>query len=76
MQCMITFGYVENVESTRGQEVKTWFIPHNGMYHKDKHGKVRVVFDCSAKFEGICLNDCPYQGPDLTNNLLDVLLQF
>ena len=60
MQRMITSGYVENVELTKGQEGKTWFIPHHGVYHKDKPGKVRIVFDCSAKFKGICLNDCLY----------------
>ena len=75
-QCMITSGYVENVELTKGQEGKTWFIPHHGVYHKDKPGKIRIVFDCSAKFKGICLNDCLYQGPDLNNKLLGVLLRF
>ena len=66
IQPMITSGYIENVESTKGQEGKTWFIPHHGMYHKDKPGKVRVTFDCSAKFKGICLNNCLYHGPYLT----------
>ena len=76
MQRMITSGYVENVELTKGQEGKTWFIPHHGVYHKDKPGKIRIVFDCSAKFKGISLNNCLYQGPDLNNNLLGVLLRF
>ena len=75
MQRMITSGYVENVESTKRQEGKTWFIPHHGMYHKDKPGKVRVVFDCSPKFKGIC-HEWLYQGPYLNNNLLGVLLRF
>ena len=44
MQRMITSDYVENVESTKGQEGKTWFIPHHVVYHKDKPGKVKVVF--------------------------------
>ena len=45
------------------------------MYHKDKN-KLRLVFDCSARYQGICLNDCLYQGPDLTNTLIGVLLRF
>ena len=73
---MINSGYAENVESTKGQEGTTWFIPHHGEYHKGKPGKVRVVFDCFAKFKGISLNDCLYQGPDLNNNLLGILLRF
>ena len=52
MQCMVTSGYIKNVESTKGQEGKTWFIPYHGVYHKDKPGKVRVV-DYFAKFKGM-----------------------
>ena len=54
-----------------GQTInRTWYIPHHGIYHKKKPDKLRVVFDCSAKFKGISLNDTLYQGPDLTNNLV------
>ncbi|KAL1277108.1 hypothetical protein QQF64_023781 [Cirrhinus molitorella] len=28
-----------------------WYIPHHGVYHPRKPKKIRVVFDCSAKFE-------------------------
>ena len=34
-----------------------WYIPHHSVYHPKKPGKLRVVFDCSAKFHGISLND-------------------
>ena len=34
----------------------SWYIPHHGVYHKVKK-KIRVVFDCSAKFNGKSLND-------------------
>ena len=37
--------------------------------------KLRVVFDASAKFAGILLNE-HLSGPDLTNNLIGVLLRF
>ena len=29
----------------------SWYIPHHGVYHRVKK-KIRVVFDCSAKFSG------------------------
>ena len=55
---------------------KTWFIPHHGVYHPHKPGKVRVVFDCSAKYKEKSLNDLLLKGPDLTNSLLGVLTRF
>ena len=46
------------------------------MYHPKKPNKIRVVFDCSAQFEGESLNKHLLQGPDLTNNLTGVLCRF
>ena len=73
---MIDQGYAENVEGEEGEEGKTWYIPHHGVYHNNKPGKLRVVFDCSAKYEGTCLNDHPLPGPDITNSLIGVLQRF
>ncbi|KAL0154219.1 hypothetical protein M9458_050473 [Cirrhinus mrigala] len=53
-----------------------WYIPHQGVYHPKKPNKIRVVFDCSAKYEGIALNDHLLTGPDLTNGLTGVLCRF
>ena len=53
----------------------SWYIPHHGVYHRVKK-KIRVVFDCSAKFNGKSLNDCLLTGPDLINSLLGILLRF
>ena len=49
------------------------YIPH---HYTSLNTKFRVVFDCSAKFQGLSLNDHLLQGPDLTNSLIGVLLQF
>ena len=40
---------------------KVWYLPHHGVYHTKKPGKIRVVFDFSAKFQGVSLNDCLLQ---------------
>ncbi|KAL1280039.1 hypothetical protein QQF64_014639 [Cirrhinus molitorella] len=53
-----------------------WYIPHHGVYNPKKPGKLRVVFDCSAKFRGISLNDTLLTGPDLINSLVGVLCRF
>jgi hypothetical protein len=55
---------------------KTWYLPHHPVFHPNKPGKVRIVFDAAAKFEGTSLNDNLLHGPNLANNVVDVLLRF
>ncbi|XP_069128774.1 uncharacterized protein [Argopecten irradians] len=74
MKVFLEKGYAEPAPHD-GEKGKVWFIPHHGVYHKQKN-KIRVVFDCSAQYQGISLNNNLLQGPDLTNNLLGVLLRF
>ncbi|PIK33816.1 hypothetical protein BSL78_29367 [Apostichopus japonicus] len=60
----------------RGKPGEVYYIPHHGVYHPKKPNKLRVVFDCSAKYRGSSLNDHLLCGPDLTNNLFGVLCRF
>ena len=53
-----------------------WYLPLFGVYHPKKPDQIRGVFDSSAKFNGISLNNVLLTGPDLSNSLLDVLLRF
>lgn len=55
---------------------KTWYLPLFGVYHPKKPDKIRGVFDSSAAFEGVSLNDVLLSGPDLCNSLLGILLRF
>ena len=75
---IINKGYVEKVPQKilKTDPGKAWYIPHYGMYHPKKPDKIRVVFDCSAKFAWTSLNDQLLQGPDLTNSLVGVLTRF
>ena len=67
-------GYARKV-SCGYPEGKNWFIPHHGVYHPRKK-KLRVVWDCSSVTGGVSLNDLLLQGPDLSNDLLGVLIRF
>ena len=54
----------------------TWYIPHHSVYNINKPDKIRVVYDCSATYNDVSLNGSIYQGPDMTNKLVGVLLRF
>ncbi|XP_020609698.1 uncharacterized protein LOC110048246 [Orbicella faveolata] len=51
----------------------TSFLPRHTVFHPKKPEKVRVVFDCAAKYRGVPLNDVLLQGPDMNNSLIGVL---
>ncbi|XP_070543712.1 uncharacterized protein [Ptychodera flava] len=76
MQDIITAGDAELVNEQEQEDESTWYIPHHGVYHPKKPGKIRVVFDCSARFRGTSLNDHLLQGPDQMNPLIGVLCRF
>ncbi|XP_039456643.1 uncharacterized protein LOC120433805 [Oreochromis aureus] len=76
MNDIISCGDAEKVPDEENDEKLAWYIPHHGVYHPQKPGKIRVVFDCSAKFQETSLNDHLLTGPDLTNTLVGVLCRF
>lgn len=73
---LLTAGYAEHVPPSEEVSDKVWYLPHHAVISDKKPGKVRIVFDCAAKFQGESLNDKCYQGPDLVNKLINVLLRF
>ena len=78
MQDIIEKGFAERVPHERrpDDDGKSWYIPHHRVYHPQKPGKIRIVFDCSATFMGHSLNKYLLQGPDLTNSLVGVHCRF
>ncbi|XP_032363653.1 uncharacterized protein LOC116677092 [Etheostoma spectabile] len=75
MDEIIERGDVEEVDEN-GTNGERWYIPHHGIYHPKKPGKLRIVFDCSAKYGGTSLNEHLLPGPDMINNLTGVLIRF
>ncbi|KAI2645663.1 Cold shock protein 1 [Labeo rohita] len=77
MEDVISKGYAEKVpeRELKRHDGRVWYIPHHGVYHPKKK-KIRVVFDCSASFQGESLNGHLLQGPDLTSTLIGVLTRF
>ena len=57
------------------QPGEVWYIPVFHVTHPKKD-KIRLVFDSSAKFQGLSLNDTLLSGPDLINRLKTVLIRF
>ena len=75
---MLEKGYAEKVtddQDRQASEGKVWYVPHHGVMHPTKN-KLRVVFDCSATYKGVSLNQRLLQSPNLTNSLVGVLLRF
>ena len=76
IEALVTKGFAKKVSEDNSSEGRTWYIPHHGVTNVNKPDKLRVVFDCSASYGGISLNEAVYQGPDLTNKLVGVLVRF
>ncbi|RUA07048.1 MAG: hypothetical protein DSY43_00675 [Gammaproteobacteria bacterium] len=77
MEDILDKDYARKVPSTvTAKAGKTWYLPHHGVYHPHKPEKIRVVFDCSARFGEVSLNNELLQGPDLTSSLVGVLTRF
>ena len=78
IQGILNNGYARKLpeQQLNKNDGKVWYLPHHPVFHPQKPDKTRVVFDCSAKFEGTSLNSELLQGPDLTNSLTGVLTRF
>ncbi|XP_052791490.1 uncharacterized protein LOC128225631 [Mya arenaria] len=75
MSKILENGHAEVAPELKPNE-ECWFLPIFGVYHPKKVDQIRVVFDSSANFQDLSLNDVLMSGPDLTNNLFGVLLRF
>ena len=75
MKEILDTGHAER-EPPLDKSKECWYLPLFGVYHPKKPTQIRGVFDASAKYQGVSLNDVLLAGPDLTNSLLGVLMRF
>ena len=78
IQTYIRHGHARKLtpKEASQQRERRWFLPHHAVTNPNKPGKVRIVFDAAAKFQGTSLNDKLLTGPDLLKDLPGVLLRF
>ena len=77
MQKLLEKGHAEPAPKAElSPSSPRWYLPHFGVYHPQKPDKIRVVFYSAEETKGTSLNKALLSGPDLTNNLLGILLRF
>ena len=71
-------GHAEKiaVEELNPKINSVWYLPQHPVVHPLKPEKVRVVYDCAAKYKQASLNEQLLQGPDEANHLVGVLSRF
>ena len=77
IQAYVEKGYLPKVPSDEQLPNNVWYLSHFPVVRMNKETtKVRIVFDCAAKCNGISLNDMIHAGPKLLQGLFNVLVRF
>jgi len=58
MQDLFENDYAEKVPQEEISSTPVWYLPHHAVVNPSKPGKVRVIFDCSAKHCGKLFECC------------------
>ncbi|XP_043211906.1 uncharacterized protein LOC122376197, partial [Amphibalanus amphitrite] len=76
-------GYVKDgharklsAEEADEPKEKRWYLPHHAVVNPNKPGKLRIVFDAAATYQGVSLNSKLITGPDLLQSLPGVIMRF
>ena len=76
VQSYIEKGYCRRIPTDEVSTNTMCYLPHHAVINPRKPGKVRVVFDCAAKWQDVSLIDVLLHGPDLANSLVGMLTRF
>ena len=74
-----SLGIIEKVEEKYDTELPVVrYLPHHPVIKWEKSKtKVRIVFDASAKdSQGVSLNDAMFSGPNLSPDVVELLIRF
>jgi hypothetical protein len=56
---------------------KVHYLPHHAVIRQDKlTTKMRIVYDASAKGNGLSLNECLHAGPKFNQQIFELLIRF
>ena len=71
-------GIVELVEEAATADISgVHYLPQHAVIRRDKTTtKLRIVYDTSAKTNGLSLNDCLHPGPKFDQRIIDNLIRF
>ena len=75
MDEIIEKGYAR-VSDITPVDGKLWYLPHHGVYHHAKPNKTHFRFDYSAEYAGRSIKKELLIGPDLTNQIIGILIRF
>ena len=78
MKLLLENEFVEEVppDEINKNSGKVNYLSHHDVVKPSKPDKLRPVFNAAGKFKGKSMNDRWFQGPDLLNKLISVLLRF
>ena len=69
-------GYVVKIDPCTDNTKSVSYLPHHPVSNENKPGKIRRVINELSIFQGQSLNSNLLKGPNLLNNLVDIILRF
>ena len=68
---------MKDISELKAYDGPTFYLSHHDVLKPDSSSTpLRIVFNSSAKINGISLNGCLAKGPSLLNNIFGILLRF